>query len=155
MSSSPAMSDPMTPPAEVREALAFFDQSPHPLDVHFVEAIRAHIADLERQLAETWEKHHATLLAWERETYRVSEAEAQLTEANALRERDGKDAVRYRFLRDHYKREWQSDMPETKGETSLDISFEAAGTDLDAAIDAAIQARKQEKENPDEPETSG
>jgi hypothetical protein len=50
------------------------------------------------------------------------------------------DARRYRFLRDHCKREWVSDMPRDKGAPSLDIDFEAEGHDLDAAVDAAIAA---------------
>ena len=61
-----------------------------------------------------------------------------LTTRPTLEARDAVDARRYRYLRDHCKREWYSDMPHNKGAPSLDIEFEARGHDLDAAIDAAL-----------------
>ncbi|WP_374012747.1 hypothetical protein [Pseudoxanthomonas koreensis] len=54
-------------------------------------------------------------------------------------ERDAKDAERYRYLRKHHVREWESDMPHDKGAPSLDLDFSAEGHDLDAAIDRAMR----------------
>lgn len=64
--------------------------------------------------------------------------ELSATLAEAGEARDAADARRYRYLRDHCKREWYSDMPHNKGAPSLDIEFEARGHDLDAAIDTAL-----------------
>lgn len=48
------------------------------------------------------------------------------------------DAERYRYLRKHHTREWESDMPHDKGAPSIDLDFSAEGHDLDAAIDRAM-----------------
>lgn len=66
---------------------------------------------------------------------------ADLARANVEGVADGE---RYRYLRKHHVREWESDMPHDKGAPSLDLDFSAEGHDLDAAIDRARGVRRDD-----------
>jgi hypothetical protein len=136
---SPAMSDPMTPPAEVREALRALEKA---ADAHDYFARNSDL--------------HMTTGDHAREAKRIRAAladlTAQLTEANALRERDGKDAERYRWLREQASPQFtasvvaHSESPSLRRSQDLHFCTES-WSEMNAAIDAAIQARKQEDTN--------